>query len=54
MNDISVDEIQKGRENFLAEFSRLENEVSKQFVGQKKILREALVVLTAGGHILLE
>ena len=54
MNDISTEEIQKWREAFLTDFSHLENEVSKRFIGQKRILREALVVLTAGGHVLLE
>ena len=54
MNAMSVERIQSEREAFIDDFSRLEKEVSKRFIGHNTVLREALVVLTAGGHILLE
>ncbi len=54
MNGISAERIQNERESFVADFSRLEKEVSKRFIGHDAVLREALVALTAGGHILLE
>lgn len=54
MNAISTERIQNERETFLTDFSRLEREVSKRFIGQGSVLRDALVVLTAGGHILME
>ena len=47
-------EIQKERDRFLSDFSLLEKEVSKRFIGQEKLLRETLVTLVAGGHLLLE
>ena len=54
MNELPPEKIRNERETFLIDFSNLEKEVAKQFIGQEKILREALVVLIAGGHILLE
>lgn len=54
MNGNSAERIQNERETFLADFSHLEKEVSKRFIGHNVVLREALVALTAGGHILLE
>lgn len=54
MTEFSAAEIQKERDRFLSDFSLLEKEVSKRFIGQEKLLRETLVTLVAGGHLLLE
>ena len=54
MKELPPEKIRNERETFLIDFSNFEKEVAKRFIGQEKILREALVVLIAGGHILLE
>ena len=49
-----ADEIQKNHERFVSDFQILEKEISKRIVGQRRLLRETLVTIVAGGHLLLE
>src|SRR5947209_892074 len=39
---------------FRAQFERARGEVAKQIVGQRGVIRDVLVALYAGGHVLLE
>ena len=53
-DEFSAKAVRQEQERFCTDFQKLENEISKRFVGQKQLLRETLVTLIAGGHILLE
>ena len=54
MNSIPADEIQKEHDCFLSDFEILEKEIAKRLIGQKQLLRNALITIIAGGHFLME
>ncbi len=54
MSGMTSEVIQMQRDLFLSDFLLLEKEISKSFVGQEQVVREALVAVVAGGHVLLE
>ncbi|MBI3724395.1 AAA family ATPase [bacterium] len=41
-------------QDFRDRFSKLESEIARRIVGQREVIRDVLVALFAGGHVLLE
>ncbi|MGL4595109.1 MAG: AAA family ATPase [Thermoguttaceae bacterium] len=53
-SDKQIDELKQQFQLFRETFARLENEIGRIVVGQSRVIRETLIALISGGHVLLE